>query len=557
LRYHNRHMETAGKATNGWATTSLARLEITIILLVLGMVASWELLVPHWIALPDETVARLRGYPLLLVPVGVLLLLGNHLWLRPLFGRFEKLRRVSCPVEEARELLSRAIRYPYLVLTVTVLVLILMSVTVALVQIRRTPTPGRVVFLLVLLSSSHGLVLATLLFGVCRRAMRPFLILPAGLVAALPREPDLFWRLAVGLVGTVSAAWLTVGTVSLGNLHAASSVVQKYTGNSLVAGGILALDLGWVFLALGTLAVAFHLARDARQHIRRIARELEVISHVEQAASLGGMAVTSNDELGELAADFNRLARHLVEQTLVLRQAAIEAERAESHQVEFLTAISHDLRTPLHSITGFAQLLAEDEQLSDSQRADVAIILRSAHHLLGLVDDIVDLTKIESGLLALERRPLDLQRVLHEAIDAARLPSGPEQPIELQLPEHLPPVLADESRLRQIMINLISNAIKYAGPEPITVAVELKSDRQVEVQVIDNGPGLPPEYLERIFDEYERASAGQETSGTGLGLAITRRLVELHGGSIRAWNRPGKGAVFAFTLPLASEAVAS
>ena len=231
-----------------------------------------------------------------------------------------------------------------------------------------------------------------------------------------------------------------------------------------------------------------------------------------------------------------------------------EVERADRLKSEFLASMSHELRTPLHTIIGFSELLAEQLQgpLNEKQLRFINHIHRDSLHLLELINDILDLSKVESGRLELRSEAFHFGDVVKESLASVRaLAKAKSIGIEssVEVPEA---VEADRLRVKQILVNLLSNAVKFT-PDGGRVRVQAASDGEfVAVSVIDNGVGIPKEEQEAVFDKFHQV--GNTTKGvregTGLGLAITRTLVERHGGSIELNSEPGRGTRFTFTLPL-------
>jgi PAS domain S-box-containing protein len=231
-----------------------------------------------------------------------------------------------------------------------------------------------------------------------------------------------------------------------------------------------------------------------------------------------------------------------------------EVEKANRHKSEFLAAMSHELRTPLHTVIGFSELLAEELKgpLNDDQKRFVRHIHKDSQHLLALINDILDLSKIESGKLQLHPEALDLGDAIDDAISSIRQ-AGAEKSIEISSGVKGPLVIAgDRLRVRQILYNLLSNAVKFT-PKGGKVRVEAERvGEAAQVSVSDNGIGIPREEHESIFDTFHqvRSANAAKQEGTGLGLPITKRLVEEHGGHITVESEPGRGSRFTFTLPL-------
>jgi PAS domain S-box-containing protein len=230
-----------------------------------------------------------------------------------------------------------------------------------------------------------------------------------------------------------------------------------------------------------------------------------------------------------------------------------EMERADRLKTEFLASMSHELRTPLHTIIGFSELLAEetDRILEEKHRRFLDHIRKDSMYLLTLINDILDLSKIEAGRLELHRDAIDIAAVLEEALSSIR-PQALAKYIKIETALDLPArVSADSVRLKQVLFNLLSNAVKFT-PEGGRIRIEiLTREKHVEISVSDTGVGIPPGEHVAIFDKFHQAGATTKgvREGTGLGLAITKRLVERHGGRIWVESEVGKGSRFIFTIP--------
>jgi PAS domain S-box-containing protein len=242
--------------------------------------------------------------------------------------------------------------------------------------------------------------------------------------------------------------------------------------------------------------------------------------------------------------------------------ARLHAERANKAKSEFISSVSHELRTPLNAIIGFSKLMLNPRvgPLNEDQDAYTRDIVQSAEHLLQLINDILDLSKIEAGKLTLELSEFHLHELLKNSLTIVR-ESANRKNLQLvtDMPETLralPPIVADERKLRQILYNLLSNAVKFT---PEGGRVVLRADLQPEakhptviISVEDNGIGIAPENQARIFGAFEQvdSSYARQQQGTGLGLALTKRLVELHNGEIWLSSEAGKGSTFFFSLSL-------
>ncbi len=238
-----------------------------------------------------------------------------------------------------------------------------------------------------------------------------------------------------------------------------------------------------------------------------------------------------------------------------------EVDRLKS---EFLASMSHELRTPLNSIIGYAEVLLDgiDGDLTDDMEEDVGAIHGSGKHLLNLINDILDLAKIEAGQMDLVPEPIELRPVIDDAVNTVRV-LVKDKPVQfvIEAEDNLPQVNADALRLRQVINNLLTNATKFTEKGDITLGVRRSADdpTMVLISVSDTGIGITPEKLPVIFDRFRQVdqSHTRRAGGTGLGLAITRQLVEMHGGDIWVESDPGHGSTFFFTLPIVVEPAAA
>ena len=240
-----------------------------------------------------------------------------------------------------------------------------------------------------------------------------------------------------------------------------------------------------------------------------------------------------------------------------LQQAKDEAERANQAKGEFLSGVSHELRTPLNAVLGFGQLL-EQSPLAPQDRASVEQILKGGRRLLGMLEGVLDLTRVDAGRLTLSIEPVDVDEVVHDAADLVR-PGAFEHGVTIALPPRSQPaafVSADRQRLKQVLHNLLSNAAKYSpdgAAVEVTVATGSTAGRW-RISVRDTGPGVPAELQPRLFQPFERSTARAPAGGgLGVGLALSARLVRLMAGTIGVDSVPGAGSTFWVELPAADE----
>ena len=263
-----------------------------------------------------------------------------------------------------------------------------------------------------------------------------------------------------------------------------------------------------------------------------------------------------SEETCELLEAFASQSAIALTNARVHRQLEVQsAELAEAsrHKSEFLASMSHELRTPLNAVIGFSEVLLERMfgDLNEKQEEYLRDILTSGRHLLELLNDILDLSKVEAGQMVLERTEFDVVDAVSHALSMVRERALDHRiTLRTEVPSEPLPVHADELRIKQVLLNLLSNAVKFT-PDGGTVVVTAQRRRgDLEVTVSDTGVGIEPDDQHRIFDSFQQGTRGaRKVEGTGLGLTLTRRIVELHGGQVWLRSEPGRGSTFGFTVP--------
>jgi signal transduction histidine kinase len=218
--------------------------------------------------------------------------------------------------------------------------------------------------------------------------------------------------------------------------------------------------------------------------------------------------------------------------------------------------MSHELRTPLNAIIGFSEVLRDGMfgPVNGKQAEYLDDILSSGNHLLALINDVLDLSKIEAGKVELEVQPFSVRAALERGVVMVReraMEDGVD--VALAADSDVDVVEGDERRIKQVIFNLLSNAVKFTPPGGEVDVSAARVNGEVRISVADTGPGVAVEDQERIFEEFQQTEAGlEQREGTGLGLALSKRFVELHGGRIWLESEPGRGSTFVFTLPVRS-----
>ncbi|MDX2503066.1 MAG: ATP-binding protein [Gammaproteobacteria bacterium] len=329
-----------------------------------------------------------------------------------------------------------------------------------------------------------------------------------------------------------------------------------------------------IITSLLSMILLFVLKYHVFDHIKNIIDALKKVAkgdlktRVEQPLIVGqenevtNMMVNFNDTMERLehlyvARENSRIQleifnRQLTVQVKERRKAEQAAENANQAKTLFLANMSHEIRTPLNAILGYVQIMQWDQQLAGTHKQAITTIERSGRHLLGLINDILDLSRIESGEMMLNRSEFDLVKLLSEVFELFK-PQCLDKQIQyhLDLASNILPgywVFSDENKLRQILINLLSNAIKFTDSGSVTIRLSSDSKECFLFQIIDTGTGIDDSELESIFSIFQQAKEGVKKGGSGLGLAIARSQVAILGGELRVDSSPGAGSRFYFEL---------
>jgi signal transduction histidine kinase len=332
----------------------------------------------------------------------------------------------------------------------------------------------------------------------------------------------------------------------------------KIWRTALLLAAFLATGIGLSVLLARRLVRPVKQMRTAAARIGAGAYD-ERIDH-RRRDELGGLADELNRMAASLQASVQSLEQKVEERTRDLQRALAELSRkgrqlevASEHKSQFLANMSHELRTPLNAIIGFSQVLRQGlfGPVNAKQEEYLDDILSSGHHLLSLINDVLDLSKVEAGQVELEVASFSLCEALERGVVMVREPATKHGVrLSLELAPGIDLVEGDERRLRQVIFNLLSNAVKFTPEGGQVVVATASRDHEVLISVTDTGPGIPLEDHKRIFEEFQQTNVGvQQREGTGLGLALSKRLVELHGGRIWVESEPGHGSRFVFTLP--------
>ena len=255
---------------------------------------------------------------------------------------------------------------------------------------------------------------------------------------------------------------------------------------------------------------------------------------------------------------YSGLEKKVEDRTHELALANEKLKELDRMKSDFVSNVSHELRTPLTAIKGAVDLVLREVAgpLTEKQIHYLTRVRSNTQHLAGLINDLLDLSKIEAGKIEFQNTRVSLGGLVHEVVESLR-PIAAEKPLELEVTAHEPAVLvwADRDKVRQVLTNLIGNAIKFTPPHGKVMVSSASNDTDwVRVSIADTGPGISADECERIFEKFYQVAenGGPKPKGTGLGLAISKVLVELHGGKIWVESEPTRGSTFYFTLPAAA-----
>jgi signal transduction histidine kinase/HAMP domain-containing protein len=405
-------------------------------------------------------------------------------------------------------------------------------------------------------------------YQIQRRAIQMATTIEVSQAATSILEPDPLLHQVVRLIHD-SFAYFYVGIYLMDDDGKRASL-REHAGGERVATArakpVLLTDAGAVGRTLRTAAPS--IVRGNAAHAQELFASPYVRAEAALPLRMGDQIIGVLDILSTDPSEFNEDDVSVLQN--VANQIAIALENARAYAVEreaakrlreldrskrrFLANMSHELRTPLTNIIGFSRLMLKgiDGPLSQQARQDVEIIYHNGQHLVGLIDDLLDISHIEAGLMELEFREVNLSQLIHSVMaTASALVRDKDIELHQEVTPNLPNVQADAVRVRQVLLRLLANAAKFTEHGTITVR-SWPDSQEVFVSVKDTGVGIAPEDQERIFEQFEQGSLenGRRPNGAGLGLALSKEFVELHGGRIWVESEPGQGSTFTFTLPL-------
>jgi signal transduction histidine kinase len=332
-------------------------------------------------------------------------------------------------------------------------------------------------------------------------------------------------------VGTVYAVRTAPDTGVAGGLEETGRFLRHYWWQLLAAGA-------------GAAAVALLLARWLARGMTQPLREMAEAAHKMERGDYSERVHTrSRDEVGQLAEAFNRMSAEL--------------DGVERLRRDLVANVSHELKTPISALRAHLENLLDG--IEEPNPETLAVMLNQSERLGRLVEEVLDLSRLESGDVPLARDAIDLEPLVSEVVSEIQVVSADRRvSVDSEVPPGLPPALADRNRVHQVLFNLLDNAVRFT-PEGGRVGISaVRHNGCVQVRVSDTGVGIPQEHLPRLFERFYRVDSARSRGdgGTGIGLAIARSVIEAHGGRIWAESTPGRGSVFAFELPVAAPGLA-
>jgi two-component system NtrC family sensor kinase len=285
---------------------------------------------------------------------------------------------------------------------------------------------------------------------------------------------------------------------------------------------------------------------------------------IKTGDELEALADQFNDMAGQLQESYAGLEQKVEERTREVEEKSRQLEIASQHKSQFLASMSHELRTPLNAIIGLTEMMVSNAARFGTEKAAEPLrrVHRAGNHLLGLINQVLDLSKIEAGKLELNPETVNLAPLIEEVMGTARqLAEQNKNRLIVESQANLGPLTVDPMRLRQILLNLLSNACKFTKQGEVTLRVKkvVNGRNWIEIAVADTGIGMTPEQQAKLFEEFTQAdsSTARQYGGTGLGLAITRKLARMMGGDVTLTSEPGKGSVFTVRLPGSADSLAN
>ncbi|WP_347275568.1 ammonium transporter [Candidatus Kuenenia sp.] len=371
-------------------------------------------------------------------------------------------------------------------------------------------------------------------------------IIAEGFIEKTLKVDDPVSAIAVHGVGGV------IGTLCVA-IFAQKSYLLAENGSRMHQLGIQALGIIVAFSWSFGLGMLFFLCLKKVTRLRVTPEEekrgLNVAEYEDVASWLDFIRITRLQDINTI------LEKKVQEKTEDLQRANVALEKANRLKSEFLTTMSHELRTPLNAIIGFAEVLRDEiaGSLSKDQKEYVNDIHSSGHHLLDMINNILDLSKIETGKMKLQYEEFCIEDAINKTLTIINASANNKGiSVYTNIQDNAPPLFADKTKFRQILYNLLSNAVKFT-PENGKITINaFQKNKSLQFEIIDTGIGIKPEDKEKLFEAFHQANGSltREYEGTGLGLHLTKRLVELHGGKIWAESTFGKGSTFFFILPI-------